>query len=109
MGLMGFGPGGRAEVTLEKSRSSYRITERCLLAGRNYLIMGTCAENSTATDENDRKLIKRGQNEKTFLITTKTEKQIERGLLRQAALMVVIGAAIIVGDFAFMLYVAGAF
>ena len=93
----------------EHLKSNYRITERCLVAGCDYLIMGTCAENPTPADDSDRNVIQKGRNERAFLITTKTEKQLEKGLLRQAALMILVGAAIIIGDAVFLLYVAGAF
>jgi hypothetical protein len=65
--------------------------------------MGTWTENPTPADEKDRNLIKRGENEKTFLITTKTEKQIEKSLRLQAFFLVLLGAALIVGGVALAL------
>jgi len=74
----------------------YRFTEHCLLAERDCNILGTCAENPSPKDEHDRNLIMRGENEKTFLITTKTEKEIEKSLRRKAFFMVLAGAAILI-------------
>jgi hypothetical protein len=68
--------------------------------------MGTCTENPTPADENDRNLIKRGENEKTFLITTKSEKQIEKSLRLKAFFLVMLGAGLIVGGVAVALHIA---
>jgi hypothetical protein len=108
MAMMGFGPGERPKITLENCPRNYRIRENCLVAGRTHLIVGTCAENP-AKEEEARKVIRKGENERTFLITSKTERQIEKGLLRQAGAMVLVGGAIIIGTFALMLYSLGAF
>jgi hypothetical protein len=69
-------------------------------------VLGTCTENPSPADQNDRNLIKKGENEKTFLITTKSEKQIEKSLRLKAILLVVIGAALIVGGAALALHMA---
>jgi len=95
---------GAGGVSMDFGNHTYRLTEHCLPAGRACNIMGTCEENPTPTDEHDRNLIKRGENEKTFLITTKTEKQIEKSLRLQALVMVLIGAALIVGGVAVTLH-----
>jgi hypothetical protein len=84
----------------------YRFTETCLVAGRPCNVLGSCTENPSPANQSDRNLIKRGENEKTFLITTKSEKQIERSLRFKAFLLVVIGAALIVGGAAIALHVA---
>jgi len=42
------------------------------------------ARRTQPADESDRNLIKRGENEKTFLISTKSEKQLESSLRLQA-------------------------
>jgi hypothetical protein len=86
---------------------SYRFTEHCLLADRECNILGTCAENPSPKDEHDRNLIRKGQNEKTFLITSESEKQIEKSLHRRAFGMILLGAAIMIGAAAFALHVAG--
>jgi len=85
---------------------SYRFTETCLPADRDCNVLGTCAENPSPADEHDRNILKKGQNEKTFLITTKSEKQIEKSLRLRAFVMVLVGAALIVGGVALALHAA---
>ena len=72
----------------------YRLTEYCIVPGGTYDITGTCGENPEASDEHDRNLIGKGQNEPTFLISSKSEKQLEGSLRRRAALSVFGGAAL---------------
>jgi len=85
---------------------SYRFTETCLVAGRPCHVLGSCAENPSPADENDRNLLKQGENEKTFLITTQTEKGIEKSLRRRAVLLLLIGNALIVVAAAVALHMA---
>ena len=85
---------------------SYRFTEQCLLADRECNIIGTCAENPSPKDEHDRNLLKKGQNEKTFLITSMGEKQVEKSLRLRAIIMVLAGAAIMIGVVALALHKA---
>jgi Ca2+/Na+ antiporter len=95
---------GAGGISMDFGAHTYRLTEHCLVAGRACNVMGTCAENPTPADENDRNLIKRGENEKTFLITTKSEKQIEKSLRLKAFFLVVLGAALMVGGVAIALH-----
>jgi len=87
----------------------YRFTEHCLLAGHDCIVMGTCVENPAPKDEHDRNLIKKGQNEKTFLITTKTERQEEKALRKQALILILVGAAAMIAIVATFLHIAGLF
>ena len=105
MEALGVSVGGGG-ISMDFGNHRYRLTEICLVAGRTCNILGTCAENPTPTDEHDRNLIKKGENEKTFLITTKTEKQIEKSLRLKAVLLVLIGGAMIVGGAAIGLNLA---
>jgi hypothetical protein len=98
--------GGGLSVSLGGDQS-YRFTEQCLLAERDCTILGTCAENPSPQDEHDRNLLMRGQNEKTFLITSKTGKQIEKSLRWKAIGLVLLGAAILIGMTAMALHSAG--
>jgi hypothetical protein len=86
---------------------SYRFTEHCLLADRECNILGTCSENPSPKDENDRNLIRKGENEKTFLITSESEKQIEKSLRRRAVIMILLGAVVMIGATAIGLHIAG--
>jgi len=97
---------GAGGITMDFGNHPYRFTETCLVAGRDCNVLGTCAENPTPADERDRNIIKRGENEKTFLITTKSEKQIERSLRLTAFLLILIGAGLIVGGVAAGLHLA---
>jgi Ca2+/Na+ antiporter len=97
---------GAGGITMDFSQHTYRLTEHCLVAGRLCNVMGTCTENPAPAGEHDRNLIKRGENEKTFLITTKTEKQIEKSLRLRAFFLVLLGAALIVGGVALALHSA---
>jgi hypothetical protein len=97
---------GAGSISMDFGKHTYRLTENCLVAGRACNVMGTCSENPAPADENDRNLLKRGENEKTFLITTKSEKQIERSLRLKAFFLVVLGAALIVGGVAIALHSA---
>lgn len=98
---------GRELESMGVSLSTYRFTEQCLLAERDCTILGTCAENPSPKDEHDRNLLMRGQNEKTFLITSKTEQQIEKSLRWKAMGLVLLGAAIMIGMAAVALHSAG--
>jgi len=78
------------------SSGRYRLTEYCILPEHWYDVTGTCTENPHPQDEHDRNLIVKGENEPTFLISWKSEKELEGGLRRRAALYVFGGAAVAV-------------
>jgi hypothetical protein len=75
---------------------SFRLTEYCLLLGQLYDITGTCAENPNPRDEFDRNIIVKGTNEPTFLISSRTEKEVQSWLRKRAMWMVLGGAALAV-------------
>ncbi len=97
---------GAGGISVDLGHRPYRLTEHVLVAGRPCNIMGTCVENPAPAGEHDRNLIKKGENEKTFLITTKTEKQIEKSLRLQSLILVFLGGALIIGGFALALHMA---
>ena len=72
----------------------FRFTEYCILPNQQYDVLGTCVENPRRQDENDRRLITKGQNERTYLISSKSEQALERRLSWQSVLMVFGGAAL---------------
>ncbi len=80
--------------SLGSSSSRYRLTEYSILPDHWYDLTGTCVENPNAKDEHDRNLIVKGQNEPTFLISWRSEKEIEKTLRNRAALYVFGGAAL---------------
>jgi hypothetical protein len=85
----------------------YRVTEQCFLADSDCVIVGTCAENPNPKSDEDRNIIRKGENEKTFLISTKGDRKVGRSLRLQALLLVVLGAALIIGGVAIALHFAG--
>lgn len=97
---------GAGGISMDFGNHAYRFTEYCLVAGRPTNVLGTCMENPNPADEGDLNLIKKGENEKTFLITTKSEKQLEGSLRLQAILMIFIGAVLILGGAALGLHSA---
>jgi hypothetical protein len=72
----------------------YRLREFLILPGEEYNVTGTCAENPSPCDDQDRCVILKGQNEKTFLVSWETEGEIQKGLRKNAVVMVFGGAAL---------------
>lgn len=68
---------GSDGISMDFGNHPYRFTEYCLPAGRPTHVLGTCTENPQPADENDRNLIRKGENEKTYLISTKSEEKLE--------------------------------
>jgi hypothetical protein len=97
---------GADGISMDFGNHAYRFTEFCLPAGRPTHVLGTCTENPNPADENDRNLIKKGQNEKTYLISTKSEEKLEGSLKLQAFVMSFLGAALILGGVAVGLHSA---
>lgn len=79
--------GGRTEKT-----DRYRLTEHCLLAGQPYDVTRTCMENPRPRDEHDRNMIAKGKNEPTFVISYRSEKEVERELRKRAITYIFAGA-----------------
>jgi hypothetical protein len=86
--------GRRRRPWLGNSSRRYRFTEYCVLPEHWYDVTGTCVENPNAKDEHDRNLIQKGENEPTFLISWRAEREIEKTLRHRAALQVFCGAAL---------------
>lgn len=91
------------------SSERLRFTETCLLAGREYNVAGTCAENPSPKDAHDRNMLMRGRNEPTFVISGKTEQALERQTRSSGFLAILIGTALILGSVALLLGKLGAF
>lgn len=83
-----------AGVPVDLGSRVVRVEERCILPDHWYDVCGTCVENPTPKGEQDRNLIKKGQDEKTFVITWKTEKQEESTLKWRAAKHIFGGAGL---------------
>ena len=97
---------GAGGISMDFGNHAYRFTEYCLLAGRPTHVLGTCTENPNPANESDRNLIKKGENEKTYLISTKSEEKLERSLKLQAFFLIFIGAVLILAGAAVGLHSA---
>jgi len=96
-------PTGMARHQTAAPEGHFRLTESCLLPGQTYNITGTCTENLSPRDEHDRNIILKGTNEPTFLISSKSEKQVESGLRKRVAWMIFGGAALAIVCLAILL------
>lgn len=81
-------------VTVGGSSGRFRLTEYCVIPGRQYHISGTCAENPNPRDEDDRNLICKGENEPFFHISWRTEAEDEKRYRRRAFGFIFGGAAL---------------
>ncbi len=91
--MMGAG-GQNMRSFFSAASGRYRFTEYCLVPNSTYDVSGTCVENPNPQDEHDRNMIVKGTNEKVFMISSKTEKQLESGLRMRAVKMILGGAAL---------------
>jgi len=89
------------------SSPRYRLSEYCILPEQWYDIAGTCVENPAPQDEHDRNMIVKGQNEPTFLISWRSERDLEGTLRNRAALHIFGGAALSVACLAILLFKLG--
>ena len=94
---------GSSTSLINAASGRYRFTEFCLVPDGHYDISGTCVENPHPQDANDHNMIVKGSTEKEFLISSKTEKQVEGSLRKRAFLMVLGGAALSVACMAILL------
>jgi hypothetical protein len=101
------GISGGDGLSLDFGAHHLRFTEDCLLADRDCTVTGTCVANPSPKDDHDRNLITRGKNEKTFLVSSMSEPKTEKGLRRQALILILIGSFLIVMAAVFALGNAG--
>jgi hypothetical protein len=71
----------------------FRLREYLIVPGQEYLVDGTCVENSSAP-AGDHAMIAKGHNEPTFLISAKTDTEIRHGLRKRAGFMILGGAGL---------------
>ena len=86
------------------SAHRYRLCEYCILPEQSYDVAGTCIENPDAQDKHDRNMIVKGQNEPTFVISWRSEKELKSRLRNRAALHILGGAALSVVCLAVLLF-----
>ena len=99
---------GRGSLSLGiGSGHRYRLSEYCIIPEHWYDVTGSCVENPSPQDEHDRNMIVKGQNEPTFLISWRSEKEIESTLRNRAALHIFGGGALSVACLAILLFRLG--
>ena len=99
---------GRGSLSLGMgSEHRYRLSEYCIVPEHWYDVTGTCVENPNPQDEHDRNMIVKGQNEPTFLISWRSEKEIESTLRNRAVLHIFGGGALSVACLAILLFRLG--
>jgi hypothetical protein len=81
----------------------YRLREYLVVPGQEYLISGTCVENSAPAADQDRSVIAKGHNEPTFVISAKSDAELNTGLRKRAGLMILGGVALALACFAGLL------
>jgi hypothetical protein len=79
-----------------------RFTETCVLADRDYNILGTCLENPHPSGQEDRNMIARGQNKDPFLISCKAEPELEKSTKRTSYICFAVGGVIVSGGLALL-------
>ena len=82
-----------ASFKISSASGRYRLTEYCVLPGQEYQITGTCMPNPKPRDAKDRNLIALGRDEKTFVISRKSETQVVSGERWRAVKWILGGAA----------------
>lgn len=85
-----------AEGVGGQTSSRYRFTEYCVLPGQQVDILGACKENPHPADASDYNMIAKGENETTYLISSKSGAELENSLSSKSTLMVWGGATLAV-------------
>jgi hypothetical protein len=96
-----------ATMAFGPASGRYRFTEYCIAPGQSYDITGTAVENPHPQDEHDRNMIVKGENEPTFLISSKTEQEVEKGVRNRALGIILGGAALAIICLAIILFKLG--
>lgn len=118
-GLLGWGKGyDTADVSLSAKSDDellefaaasydysncYRFTERVIEPDQEYDVLGTCIENPRPNDESERNLITKGENNGTFLISSKSAEEMKSGMGWRSTGLVIGGAALTVFCAAFFM------
>lgn len=87
----------------EPHLSGCTFEEYCILPDRWYDLTGTCTENPTPGDVQARNLIVKGEEEKTFLISWRSEANIEAALRNRALLSTFGGGVLIIASVSLIL------
>ena len=84
----------------------FRLSEYIVAPSQEYLISGTCVENrDSATSAQDRSMIGKGTNERTFVISSQNEAQVHHTFKKRSLLMIFGGAAAsLIGAFGLLVH-----
>ncbi len=88
-------------------RGMYRLTEHCIVPGVSYGITATCSENPHPRGPQDHNLLKKGENEPTFLISSRGEKELLMNLHKRALRHILGGSLLAIASLAILLFVHG--
>ena len=94
---------GKLLDNFHPEQGRFLLKEYCILPEHEYEVTGSCVENPNPADQHDRNLITKGENEATFLISWRSEKDMETTLGKKAALMIFGGAGLSVVCLAILL------
>ncbi len=97
---------GHSEKSVAPGKTDkYLLHEYCLLPEYEYELTGTCTENPQPQSEHDLKMIVKGTNDPTFLISYGNEEVVEGDLLHQAKLYVFGGDTLSVASLGTLLWI----
>jgi hypothetical protein len=88
-------------------RGMYRLTEYCIVPGLSYDITATCSENPSPRDLQDHNLLNKGENEPTFLISSRSEKDLLMNLRKRALRHILGGSLLAIASLALLLVTHG--
>jgi len=93
-----------AQLHPHAAEGRFRLREYVICPGQECFISGTCTENPEPKDERDRNLIRKGQTEPTFLISSQPERQASNKVRTGSVKLVFGGGALTLGCLALLLW-----
>ena len=96
-------PAELANMGVKQASGRYRLREYVIVPGQEYSVTGSCTENPDCQGSHDRNLICQGTNEKTFLISARTDADEDQSLRRRSMKMVLGGAGLSLACLAMLL------
>jgi len=100
--LMGEDPDAEVPENWGEGRR-FHLSEFCIVPDRWYDVTGTCIEDPRPTDLKQRTMIVKGEHEPIFLISDKSESNLERSLKQKAQASIFLGVLLAVFGLGFIL------